>query len=403
MRKQDISLPFDPAHETLWTTGSDVDWVRGSYIREYEHPMSLLAQNPWIVANEQSARYFVQSSSQMTRNLFGALMSWRICTVSQLNAGLANMPVPEFTRDGANYYGALARLGAINVGFDTSERLSGTPSSQVWLSMGNEKRYVRDVFKLIGAEDWLVQSFNKSNLIANRIHARHNTFASHVGLALAKDARTQLVGGDGWGGFRYIDLQSLQATMGAITQNTAATDIVCLGTNRTLTGIELQFNAHNMRAKVQHWVDLLANSPMSRRGLLCVWLLGREASSGTLAPCQSIFEWASGLPQMMVGTPSVAQRMGWATWEEWFDHGQPTARFGQYHDMLGTTRSMFDADWTRYTPMTRSTQSVQDWGWMVMRRQLQNEWGLDVSQWRMPEHYRGGFYGFTGVPEADDE
>ena len=82
--------------------------------------------------------------------------------------------------------------------------------------------------------------------------------------------------------------------------------------------------------------------------------------------------------------------------DEWFEHGVPTGRFGDYTDMSGIRRNIFSDEWVQYTPQVRDVRKVSEWGWDVTRDIIKKDWGWDVSGWTMPEAYRGGFYGFIG-------
>ena len=388
----DDAIPFDPDDPSLWMLGSDVDWIRGDYVARLEHPGQFARQHPWLVANRLFAESMVRSNPKAVTAILGALLSWRVCTIGQLHAGLSAYPVPDFARDEPNLYGALVRLGAINIGFDQRERLEGVTVPQVWASMGNTASYIRDTLSCFESGAWLRMALTSSRLSAMRVHARHNTYASHCGLMLARDARTKLVGGDGWGGFRLIDPRAVSE---AGLNRVSSTDIVALTGGNVLAGIEVQAGANNMDKKLSNWARLLANSPMGRRGLVCVWLLIKDATRGEYPYLNPVLRKTSDMGEMMVGHPSVAQRMGVATWEEWFDHGRPTEGFGSYTDLLGAKRSIFDDEWSRYTPSVRPLDTVEQWGWQVMRDALKREWGVNADGWRMPDAYRGGFYGFA--------
>lgn len=383
---------FDPAAEGMWSLGSDVDWIRGDYVNGLEHPGQFARRHPWLVANRLFAESMVKSNPRTVAAIVGALMSWRVCTIGQLHAGLSTLPVPDFQRDEPNLYGALCRLGVINIGFDPRERLEDITLPYTWISMGNKATLIRDALSGIESGQWFRKALASSRLNAMRVHARHNTFASHVGLALASDPRTRLVGGDGWGGFRFIDAQAV-AESGM--NRMSSTDVVALCGNNVLAGIEVQVTSNDIEKKIRNWATLLAYSPMSRRGLLCVWLLVRDTAYGQYPSTANVIRRSRELSEMMVGEPSVAARMGFTTWEEWFDHGRPTDGFGSYEDMLGVRRSMFDDEWRRHTPHVGRLDAIDEWGWRVMRDSLAREWGVDARGWTMPDAYRGGFYGFA--------
>lgn len=196
------------------------------------------------------------------------------------------------------------------------------------------------------------------------------------------------------GSVRLIDPQAVSE---AGLPHSCSTDITALASNNVLAGIEVQVHPNNMSQKISNWSKLLAYSPMQRRGLICIWLLIRDTSQWQYPALGSIIETASHADEMLVGDPSVASRMGFALWDDWFDEqGNPTGGIGTYRDMLNVERSMFSPDWSRCTPSTKPVTTIRDWGWTVMDETIRHQWGWDVSGWRKPEAYRGGFYGYIG-------
>lgn len=385
---------FDPDDPMLFAKQSDLDWVSGDYVANLPHPVATASEegNGWIMPYRAVAERMVRDDPETVLALVGALFSWRTATVDQLRAGLCNMPLPAFDRDQPNIYGALARLGVINVGFSKRERLEHIRVPQVWLAVGNDRDYVENIIPLTGRRPWFRKGLAAGSLYGVRQHARHNTFASHVSLAACHDPRVQLTGGDGWGGLRLLDAQA-QADSGANIG--AATDVTILTEGNVMASIEIQFGTNRIKDKMERWVRMLAYSPMPRRGLLCIWLSSPMTHSGS-DNFPAAMTAMSQLPEMAAGVPPVAQRMGYAMWDEWFDHGRPTGRFGEYIDVFGTRRSIFDPAWRQYTPKhVTGIDGIRDWGWRQMRDELLNAWGWDTGSWRFADKWRGGFYGFA--------
>jgi len=384
---------FDPDSPELWLNGSDVNWIKGGYANSMQSPGVFARDQQWFVANRLFAETMVRNNPQAVMNIIGALFSWRVCTTGQLADGLAAGPVPEFDRDEQNLYGALCRIGAISVGFDTREYFEHARRPDTWLTIGNDSSLVRDAINLIDRSQMTKQLLSGGTLLRSmRVHARHNTYASHVGVSLVHDDRVRFAGGDGWGAFRRIDANAV-AKVGL--NKVSSTDVVTLLSNNVMAGIELQTSTHTIQPKIQNWAKLLAYSPMSRRGLMCIWLFVRRATNQGYSQFKPLFEHAREMTEMTVGDPSVAQRMGYATWDEWFDHGEPTGLFGTYTDMMGVRRSMFDERWRGITPTPLPLESVDEWGWRLMRDGIYRNFGWDASSWSMPDKYRGGFFGFA--------
>ena len=383
---------FDPNDENLWKTGSIADWYKGNDMFEMEHPGLFAQTHPWFVANKLFAETMVKANSELVSSILGALFTWKTCTVDQLRAGLSIKGAPAFERDEPNLYGAMNRLGIINVGFSQAERLYGQTVNHVWLSPSNSPRLINRAMKLYGMEKWMRETMAVSYYAGNRFHVRHNTYAAHAGLMLARDSRVKFSSGDGWGKFRSVDPQAVAESK---VGKACATDVVTLCRNNVLAGIELQTSNSELDKKMQNWAKMLAYSPMKRRGLICVWLQIPKANEG-YESFNAVIQRTQGMTEMVVGNPTVSQRMGVAVWDEWFEHGIPTDRFGEYTDMSGTRRNIFSDEWAQYTPQVRDVRKVSEWGWDVTRDIIKKDWGWDVSGWTMPEAYRGGFYGFIG-------
>lgn len=92
----------------------------------------------------------VKANSELVSSILGALFTWKTCTVDQLRAGLSIKGAPAFERDEPNLYGAMNRLGIINVGFSQAERLYGQTVNHVWLSPSNSPRLINRAMKLYG-------------------------------------------------------------------------------------------------------------------------------------------------------------------------------------------------------------------------------------------------------------
>ena len=135
--------------------GSDADWIRGSDVANNEHPGVLAQRHQWIVPNRLFAESMVKANSELVTSIIGALLSWRTCTVDQLRAGLSVKGAPEFHRDEPNLYGALCRLGVIDIGFSPYERFSGQIIPQTWLSLSSDKKLIRNTLGLFNSATWL--------------------------------------------------------------------------------------------------------------------------------------------------------------------------------------------------------------------------------------------------------
>lgn len=381
---------MDPDDPSMFAYGSDVEWVRGSYAARLEHPVVFQRINPWLPGDVLSAWAMAERERDAVVALMGTLISWRVCTVRQLQAGLCPARLPVFDRYSPNLYGALCRLGIINVGFSPAERLEGRIVPHVWLSMSNDAKLIRRGIRRLGADSWTARTLTPGSLTAQHTHARHNTYAAHVGLTAMHDPRVSLTGGDGWAGFRDVDRQ---AAVEADTRLSSA-DVVILTKGNVLAGVEVQSSPHGVYEKASRWARLLAYSPMRRRGLVCVWLTIPNGN-GAYSDLAAILGQLASQDTMMVGDPPVAARMGCARWDQWYAQGKPTGRFGGYVDMLGETRSIFDDAWSAHTPTPAGIDHVRDWGWRRMRDDIRANWGWDASRWTFPESLRGGFAGFA--------
>ena len=391
---------FDPDQPALWAYGSDADWLKGEQVARLQHPGRLAADHPWLVPNRLFAQNAVQANKATVLRIIGTLLSWRTPTLTQLQA-LAD--APPFHRDEPNLYGALCRLGALSIGEPPAIRYrqadTDTTGLPTWASLSGERRLIRDVVGLCVPEGregdvrWMVDMLGGGRLGAGRVHVRHNTFAAHAGVCLSRDARVVACGGDGWSGLEGLDPVAVRdAGVSALTGG----DVLAVTRAGVSVGLEVQSSAGKVMEKSERWARVLAASPLSRRGLVCVWVFIPQAD-GSYATMEPVLERVRALPHMMVGSPvPVGMRMGWARWHDWFgEGGEPTARLGVYTDMTGRARSVFDPQWQALTPPVADPDRVRDWGWTLMTRTLRDEWGVDVSRWRLPDAYRGGFHGFA--------
>lgn len=395
---------FDPTEPDLWSMTSNVDWIPGAWVAGLDEVGALAEANPWIVRNRRYALSRAAKERDTVLGIIGALMSWRVCTVRQLQAGLAQNGAPDFDRDSQNLYGALIRLGVINVGTSVTERRLLRRIDEIWLSIGNDTKLIRQFLKDIDEPAWLSQIIAHGTLSSMRQHARHNTFATHAGIMLGNDPRVKFTGGDGFGAFRAVDRQALDDS-GMSTRKSM--DIMVAGTNNTLTGIEVQAGGSQLEYKLVSWINFLQHSPMNRRGILCVWLFLPYLKTGYYPPFHALFERMRGNDSLLVGNPDIGTRMGWALWSDWFDRTETAPALGEYTDMFGTRRSIFDPAWKRFSPNTASLDNVRNWGWARIRRNVYGTFGWDCGGCTFPERYRGGFYGFyegtTGKGTPDDE
>jgi hypothetical protein len=401
---------FNPDSAGMFPHGSDVDWFLGSYVSGLSEAGAVRREHPWLVANRNMALYMVRHEGGTVIRLVAALMAWRTATVSQLQAGLCSVRVPDFTRDEPNLYGALNRLGVIDVGFNQSERLDGRRFPQVWVALGTNADLVRKVVDYVGDDftgddRWLARVMFSGSGFRMRRHARHNTFACHVALSALHDVSgVRFVTGDGWGSFRRIDERA--AVDAGMTNGLNATDVVLsMGCNNVLAGVEVQAYSDSVTLgrKAERWARLLSCSPMSRRGLVCVWLAIPSAVRDWTAPFERVFERLRSDPVVAAGEPSVGSRIGLAYWTDWYEGGVPTGEWGTFVDVFGKRHSLFDDWWSSYTPdHVNSIDRISEWGWDETRRILSESWGMDASGWDLPDCLKGGFYGFSTPGEVKE-
>lgn len=388
--------PFlNPADPGLYGSSNDVDWLMAEYVNESDEPRRMHEANPWIPEARPTAERMIAARHDETLALLGALRSWRVCTVSQLQAGLCPVALPDFDYGANSLYGALLRLGCVNVGFSGRERFERVRVPETWLSMGSVVRSTRRVLKLIGAtpaERALLTDTTVKGV--GRRHARHNTYAAHVGLTCMRDGRVDFACGDGWSAFKTIDPKAVED---AGLRSGCAADVAVMGRNGVMAGIEVQTGMSYVFDKVRRWKDMLLHSPMDRRGLVCVWLvIGKNGMPLTDSARDALLTMGADLDGLTSGMPPVGTRMGLAYWNDWYDaKGKPTDGFGTYVDMFGHRRGIFDPQWESFTPDRRPLDEVAEWGWRTMRGQIRDYWGWDTPGWAYPDAYRGGVNGFV--------
>lgn len=389
---------FNPNDPKLWALGSDADWIYGDYIHDMISNDMMRETPAWMVRRERSAAKMVRDHSATVLAILGSLMAWRVLTVSQMQAGLAaDADIPDFLRDIPTLWGAMTRLGLIDIGFSPRERVEGIEVNQVWVALGKNSKLVRRVGgilgdKVTGSDRWITATLFSGSGFFSRRHARHNTFTAHAALSAIHNPNVKLVTGDGWGSFKRIDPRAYgDANLSALS----AADAVILTHQHTTCCLEVQAAGIQNKGKIENWLSFISHSPMRRRGLLCVWLT-IPASNGIHPNLTNDLLNAGRTPTASVGDPSAGQRIGLASWDEWFDpDGLATDAFGTYQDLFGERRSVFSG-WDGCVPERwGNVEDAGNWGWDEVRSVIARDWGLDASAWRLPEYLRGGFYGFT--------
>lgn len=348
---------------------------------------------PWMVTGISQAKAIARTHPEQTIGVLAALASWRTCTVDQLRDGLSNTPLPEFT-DEPNLYGALCRLGLIYVGVSDREYMFPGTVPHRWLCIRTNRDEAMRLLAGAGIPKDISRSWANSRATYTHRHARHNTYVAHLGLALARHPQVRWVGGDGWCRFNTIDPEGWADSHVSVV---AGGDALCLCDNRALPVFEVQSSMAGLENKVGRWMRMLAASPMSRRGLMCVWLLIPGQRDHAYQDSGQLLGLIR--EQDESRRPDVAARIGIARWDQWFNPGgTPTQWLGVYRDANGTSRSIFDprlADGV--TPrLVNPLESVAEWGWRGMRAELASWWGFDPRQWAFPPSMRGGFEGFIG-------
>lgn len=382
---------LNPDQPGLYGDRTDVDWIDltrfGPGSDEYEWARN----QPWHVT-KPSAEAIIRRHPKETMGVIAALASWRTCAISQLQDGLCPVPVPDFDREHPNMYSALMALGVLKIGFSGRERHGYATIPQVWLALCIQRKQLKHVFHIIDADPGAIQSIAANEKLRVRCNARHNTYACHLGLTLAKDSRCRFTCGDGWAGLRTIDPQArAEAGLPVATSG----DLVALLTNNVLANVEVQTSGGKIEEKASRWARMLAASPIDRRGIVCVWLAVRKRWANAIDFGPELLDPVRNLPEASV--PLVQQRMGFARWDEWFDpKGLPTSRLGTYTDLSGLTRSLFDPQWAQLAPKPKPLSYACDWGWRTMRMQLRDYWGWDPKAWAYPQRLRGGFRGAIG-------
>lgn len=386
---------FNPLDVDLWANASDVNWMKGSWVRSHKHPAALAKQWPFIPPTRTQAASIIRIRHEQVLAILGGLFSWRTATVDQLRAGLVTdgMRIDAFARDVPTVWGALLKLGAIDVGFSKAEVFDDRRVNQVWVQVGSMPNFTKEITDTLNLPAWMRGVLTSGDFRAVHSYARHNTLTNHVGLTAAHDDRVRFTCGDGWGGFRYIDPQAVAEIGGAGRQ---VADMLAFLSNGVTMALEVQLHSSDVTKKLKAWSKFLAYSPMSRRGLVNIWLQP-PLPDGVYPNYLQSFKNIASDKTMTVGTPIVAQRLGYARWEEWFDPaGKPLPQWGEYEDLTGTRRSVFDEQWKQYTPTLNPVSTVCEWGWQLMNERIRQAWGWDISAWDKPASMRGGFWGFVG-------
>lgn len=380
MRRINVTDPL------LWVNGSQGFWVKGASIIATP---SLADNLPFVVKDQHNAWALIRHQKQVVVTIFETLLMWRTVEITQLPA-LTKSVLPDFSWDTPNVYGALLRLGVINIGFDSTGMLTGKPRA-IFLSIGSVEVLNKRFLKQLHIPAYMNTLLNApaGRLTATRQATMHNVLTAHVGVEALTDKRVQAVAGDGMSSFRMLT-PSLSTV-----SNGAGGDMTIFFTNGVSMAVEVQRTTIKLLDKMSRWLDALAQSDMRERGLLCVWLLPRNVTNGAYASVQSYVDKIRELPVSGVADSTgvlAGSRMGVVEWDTWFDsYGRLTDRFGFFVDVFGHERYVMDfagsmpIDWDK----------ASHWGFRQVDSVLGDVFHVDTSMWSHPECLAGGLGGLT--------
>lgn len=396
--------PFlNPLQQGLFDGSAEVDWLYGEYVRSLSKDYKrLAAREQWIVWDRRRAQLMVAAQRDAAVGVVGALLSWRSACVSQLQAGLCSVPVPSFDRSRETLWGALLRLGVIDVGFSKTERWGGLEVPETWIALSHREENLKRLLRLLDLPQWYAAVLSSGKLHGQRVYAFHNMMCDHVGLAAIHDPRFSFSAGDGWCNLRSLDEKALRQS-GSVT-SIAGGDVLMMTRGGVAVAVEGQGTLQSVEEKMRRWMRFLASSPMEYRGIVCVWLRMPNPHYGGEPDLAHVLERLRDDPLMLAGrSVPVSMRLGVASWGDWFDPmGRPAEGFGVFSDSFGIPRSVFDGEYSDNAPAAADASSLTGWGRGVLAETFRRVWGLDTSGWAVPDSYLGGFPG-AAVMKADTD
>lgn len=309
----------DPFWDNAFHLGEQsVEWLNGPALKHYRDARpdlwkirsSLDMQDDYALRAATAGR-----NRQGVVAVLSALHSWRTLTAQQLACLVGD---PALTSARNVVIKSLWNLGVIEIGQRALRGLGHRLDDGLWLRIGH-----RDAIKILRPHltwhDWMTitggQRWEKS-----KPRVRHDTYAMECALRLADHADVLTVLGEK---FSTADmLGGTGAGRAPLTIDSSA-DFTVVRPDGMKIAVELTSSVTpNLAAKAAKWARAIALSPFEATGLFVVFLIvGKPDDTRVAKEIRSVVRDAiATAARSYPGTvrDRVAERIGFATWSDWF-------------------------------------------------------------------------------------
>lgn len=311
----ELSSRLDPYWEQLWAPGSQAVWSTKDILDVPR--VTPVYKKYHLTVDEAVEKFFNGKFFDQKLSFLGALDSWRTMTAQQVSAFTG---MPEFSDVNSFPLSNLFMAGLIDIGVfnDPIARLDRRLGSIYRPTDSNSfKKYIEprltypEWLHITGGTPWTSGGqYDRHNVLATELGLRCAEYLDIGSVLGEKYASVDLLAGSGLG--KNVDKPDNRRADGVIVRKDGLRIAYELTAN----------DGADFERKIRRWADLISQRPLETSGLVVVYVTaGHPARLGTsanprVATHNTLVRVLREYPSRGVDSP--AQRIGIASWDEWF-------------------------------------------------------------------------------------
>lgn len=315
---------LDPYFDGLWGSGSGASWLSAGLARRQEAAGLGRLQRELTLDVEEALQVFERPRGLDDRiAMLGAVFSWRTMTVEQAAAFVGN---PHLASPTTTSSAALFAAGVLDLGvFSNGLRNSSLVGRGALYRAGKGDGFDTEIKHRLSWAEW-VSVTGGQRWAPSSNYDRHNILGTELALRLAE--YSEYTGVAAVLGERFCSLDLLTGTgLGnkAVAGGQKAADLCAVRSDGLRLVFEMTANTGtHFNNKVDRWARILAEYPLETSGLCVVFVViqhpERLADDGGYLPRARTYQAVAAACKQFPGSvrDRVAERMGVATWREWF-------------------------------------------------------------------------------------
>lgn len=331
----DAANRFDPYWDGLWGTGSAASWLSIDLARR-QSSVGLGSLPAELDLTHEEALETLRSSRgwQQRLAMLGAIFSWRTMSVEQTAAFVGDARLTSTLNPSP---ASLFASGVIDLGiYSNGLRNTDLTGRGAVYRTGKGTMFNTEVKNMLSWAEWISVTGGQRWTPSSN-YDRHNMLATELALRLAEYTEVGTVLGE-----RFSSLDHLVGSgLGnpSLAHDQRAADLCAVREDGMRIVFEMTANTgthfHN---KVARWARILAENPLETSGLCVVFVViqhpERLAEHDGFIPRARTYQAIAAATKEFPGSARdrVAERMGVATWREWFPER------GKVHDSFFTLR-----------------------------------------------------------------